>query len=191
MKHLPNAMTLLRVVLTILCNVYIYLDFGKVAVPLILTAIIFSSDLLDGWMARKYNAVTKFGVGFDAFADIFYVVLTYAVLYGYHILPMVGMIVILIKFLEFMITSSIIKARQDSHQNTQGLLVFDRMGKAVGILFYVMPITTYFFHQTFTKYNQTIHMAIGISIALIGVLAIVSSWNRIDRCVRISNRSTA
>lgn len=191
MKYVPNAITFLRVVLTITFNVYIYLDFGEVIVPLILTALIFSSDVLDGWLARKYNAVTKFGVGFDAFADIFYVVLTYAVLYGYHILPMIGMILILFKFLEFMITSSIINAQPDSIQNAQRLLVFDRIGKAVGILLYIMPITTYFFHQTFTNYNHSIHIVIGIYIALIGVLAIISSWNRIGRCVQVSNRSTA
>lgn len=191
MKYVPNAITFLRVVLTIALNVYIFLDFGEVTVPLILTAIIFSSDALDGWVARKYNAATKFGVWFDAFADIFYVVLTYAVLYGYHILPMVGMILILFKFLEFTITSSIINAQQDSIPNAQGLLVFDRIGKAVGILLYIMPITTFFFHQTFANYNHPIHIVIGIYIALIGVLAIISSWNRIGRCVRISNRSTA
>jgi len=190
MKHLPNTITLFRVLLTIILNVYIYLDFGEILVPLILTGVIFLSDMTDGWLARKYNAATKFGEGFDAFADIFYVVTSYAVLYGYHVLPLVGLILILFKFLEFVVTSAIIEARQHD-RSTHGLFIFDHLGKTAGILFYITPITTYVIHQTFSSYNHTIHIAIGVALGLIGIMAIVSSWHRIGSCYKITNSSNA
>jgi phosphatidylglycerophosphate synthase len=181
MKYLPNLVTLFRVALTIILNLYLFLNFGEILMPLILTAIIFSSDFADGWLARKYNAVTKFGIGFDAFADILYVVLSYTVLYGYHVLPLVGLILILLKFLEFLITSAIINAGREP-QSSNDLLIFDRLGKAVGILFYITPITTYVIHQTFSSYNHSIHLAIAVAIVLMGTMALASSWHRIGNC---------
>lgn len=190
MKHLPNIVTLLRVLLTIILNIYLYLDFGEILVPLALTGIIFLSDTADGWLARKYNAVTKFGEGFDAFADIFYVVTSYAVLYGYHVLPLVGLILILFKFLEFVVTSAMIEARLES-KSTHGLFVFDHVGKTVGILFYITPITTYVIHQTFINYNHSIHIAIGIALGLMAMMVVASSWERIGKYFEITNRSNA
>lgn len=190
MKHVPNLITMFRIVLTIILNIYIYMDFGEILVPLVLTAIIFSTDFADGWLARKYNAVTNFGGGLDLFADIFYVVLSYGVLYGYHVLPLVGLVLILFKFLEFIITSAIINARKIS-RNSHGLLVFDQIGKAVGILFYIMPITTYVIHQTFRSYNNSIHIAFGLALGLMGIMVVISSWQRIGGCFKITNQANA
>jgi phosphatidylglycerophosphate synthase len=188
MKYLPNLVTLCRVILTIILNIYIFLDFGEILVPLILTTIIFSSDFADGWLARKYNVVTKFGVGFDAFADIFYVALSYAVLTGYHILPFVGLILILFKFFEFLITSAIINARQN-YSNANSLLIFDQLGKSVGILFYITPIVTYVIHQSFRNNNYAVHFFFGVAIGLMGIMVILSSWHRIVSCIKITRQS--
>lgn len=187
MKRLPNLITSLRIILTIYLNIYIYLNFGQTIIPLILTAIIFSSDILDGWLARKLNAVTKFGVTFDVFADILYVTLSYLVLCRYHILPFIGILLILFKFLEFMVTSAILQARRENSE----ILVFDRVGKTVGIIFYILPITTYLFHQTFSELNGAIHLTIGITVGVLGVMVVLSSWNRIGRCLKATNRSMA
>ena len=187
MKNLPNSITFIRIVLTIYLNLYIYLNFGQIIIPVVLTAIIFSSDILDGWLARKFNAVTTFGVAFDAFADIFYVTLSYLVLCRYHILPFIGILLIIFKFLEFLVTSRILQM----HRENSEILVFDRVGKMVGIIFYILPITTYLFHQTFSEFNHAIHLAIGVTIGLLGLMVMLSSWDRIGRCRKAMNRPMA
>jgi phosphatidylglycerophosphate synthase len=187
MKRLPNLITSVRIALTICLNIYIYLNFGEMILPLILTVIIFSSDMLDGWLARKLNAVTKFGVAFDAFADIFYVTLSYLVLCRYGILPVMGIVLILFKFLEFIVTSAILQ----THRESPEILIFDRIGKTVGIIFYMMPMTTYMFHQTFSEYNRAIHMTIGFTVGILGVMVVLSSWGRIRRCMKAMSQSIA
>lgn len=173
--------------MTIGLNIYIFLNFGELVLPLILTAIIFFSDFADGWLARRYNLVTKFGQGFDAFADILYVVTSYAVLGGYHILPFVGLVAVLFKFIEFLVTSTIMSARG----NPRTFLVFDPLGKVVGILFYITPIAAYALHQTLTSQGHAAHMAIGISLAIVVCMALLSSWKRIGMCMKVTSQQPA
>lgn len=166
-------------------NVYIFIDFGEIVLPLILTSVIFISDMTDGWLARRYNATTKFGQGFDAFADILYVMLSYAVLCGYHVLPFVGLIAVLFKFTEFMVTSKMLAERG----NASEFLVFDPLGKAVGILFYLTPITAYVVHQTLINQGHAVHFAIAGALTILVIMALFSSWNRIAACMKTPKHS--
>ena len=87
-KKLPNILTISRIILSIiiLCLIGLpwykfnivwpsYLIGGKVVLELnyIISAIIFAiaaiTDFLDGYLARKYNAVSNFGKLMDAIAD--------------------------------------------------------------------------------------------------------------------------
>lgn len=87
-KRLPNILTISRIVLSVivLCLIGLpwykfnftwpsYMFGGKVVVELnyIIAAVIFGiaclTDMLDGYFARKYNAVTDFGKCMDAIAD--------------------------------------------------------------------------------------------------------------------------
>ena len=53
MKKLPNMLTLFRVVLSCIVNVYIFNHFKSVMVPIIIVAAIFLTDFFDGKLARS------------------------------------------------------------------------------------------------------------------------------------------
>lgn len=66
-RQIPNLLTLLRLIL--LPFVLINLFKGHLIIAGILTIISVSTDFFDGIIARKCNAITKFGAKFDALAD--------------------------------------------------------------------------------------------------------------------------
>jgi len=69
-EHLPNIITASRILLTPL---FIWLMMSNDGILVQLSAGVFLlaalSDWYDGWYARKYNAMTRFGRFFDPLAD--------------------------------------------------------------------------------------------------------------------------
>ncbi|AAK79983.1 CDP-alcohol phosphatidyltransferase family protein, partial [Clostridium acetobutylicum] len=78
-KNLSNALTLLRVMLTLFLNYYTINYFSKVLIPVVLTFFIFLTDILDGKLARLFKITSPLGAFFDVVADLFYIVLSYIV----------------------------------------------------------------------------------------------------------------
>ncbi len=68
MKHVPNALTGLRFVL-IVAFVYIFWVTKNYLAALIIFAVAALTDLLDGYLARKYDVVTDMGKLLDPLAD--------------------------------------------------------------------------------------------------------------------------
>lgn len=69
MKWLPNALTILRCVLAFIVG-WAILAFGTSSIlPFLLFVIVAATDFLDGYAARKLNAVTAFGAWLDPVAD--------------------------------------------------------------------------------------------------------------------------
>jgi CDP-diacylglycerol--glycerol-3-phosphate 3-phosphatidyltransferase len=68
--YIPTALTMLRIVLVvpIWLVLYVPLELGY-ATALLLFVLAAASDLVDGWLARKLDAVTKFGSNLDVIAD--------------------------------------------------------------------------------------------------------------------------
>ncbi len=65
--NVPNIISMLRFVLSIVLFALIPLQFYWAAFIIFVVAA--STDWVDGWWARKYNQVTKFGRIFDPFCD--------------------------------------------------------------------------------------------------------------------------
>ncbi|HZL91493.1 MAG TPA: CDP-diacylglycerol--glycerol-3-phosphate 3-phosphatidyltransferase [Pirellulaceae bacterium] len=65
--NLPNQLTALRLLLSIVVFVLIPLKMYVAALVVFLIAA--STDWIDGWYARKYGQVTKLGRVFDPFVD--------------------------------------------------------------------------------------------------------------------------
>jgi len=68
LKHLPNFITLLRIVGTA-CLLWL----KPFTVPFyVVYTLSGMSDALDGWVARKYNLISEFGAKLDSAADLMY-----------------------------------------------------------------------------------------------------------------------
>jgi phosphatidylglycerophosphate synthase len=138
-KRIPNLITLLRVVLTCPLNVYILNNFGRVSVPIVISFLIFLSDFIDGKIARISGNTSSFGAAFDIVADLFYIVASYGTLIYLKIAPFWFLTVILFKFIEFVITSFLLK----KHSRVSSMFVFDFIGRFTTILFYIAPLLIY------------------------------------------------
>lgn len=82
MRYLPNALTILRIVLTpvfIVLAFYIHTETALIW-ALIVFVVAALTDWLDGALARKYNVVSNFGKIWDPLADKFIVLSALAAL---------------------------------------------------------------------------------------------------------------
>ena len=66
-RHIPNILTSIRIIL--IPFFVTYLINGKADFAIIIFCFASFTDFLDGFIARKYNVVTKFGIFFDPLAD--------------------------------------------------------------------------------------------------------------------------
>ncbi|MBR5005662.1 MAG: CDP-alcohol phosphatidyltransferase family protein [Clostridia bacterium] len=64
----PNMMSFFRIAL-IPFIIWAYLGLKSVPVTVILIAVSAVTDILDGWVARKFNQVSEFGIFIDPVAD--------------------------------------------------------------------------------------------------------------------------
>lgn len=79
--NIPNILTLLRIILV---PIYLLVFFSNLKNRVLLAGLIFIlagiSDVLDGYIARKYDLITKLGSVLDPFADK---MMTFAVLISF------------------------------------------------------------------------------------------------------------
>ncbi|ADZ21075.1 CDP-diacylglycerol--glycerol-3-phosphate 3-phosphatidyltransferase [Clostridium acetobutylicum] len=174
-KNLSNALTLLRVMLTLFLNYYTINYFSKVLIPVVLTFFIFLTDILDGKLARLFKITSPLGAFFDVVADLFYIVLSYIVLLSFNLLPIWFLIVIILKFVEFVITSFFLR-----DISKEMIFFSDLLGRIIVIIFYVLPIATYIS----VMFSQFLYLfIIHIFLYIICFMAFVSSALRIKRCI--------
>ncbi len=94
-KHLPNMITVLRIVMTPFFA-WLYLA-GHYVWSLILLAVIMLSDLADGYLARKYHLQSKLGAILDPFADKLAQITICICLYINAIAPLWFMLALIVK----------------------------------------------------------------------------------------------
>jgi len=93
-RHVPNILTVIRMLMVPLF-VYTFFINHVVAAVVFLTAC--ATDILDGYIARKYMVITKFGTLFDPLADKLMQIAAIVCLYIAGIFPIWLMIILAAK----------------------------------------------------------------------------------------------
>lgn len=152
----PNALTMLRL---LLIPVYwvLMMSAGNEKAALIVFVAASLTDLLDGYIARKYDMITDFGKLFDPLADKLMVLSVMTSLTIKHIIPWPVLTVILIKELLMIIGSYILLKHE--------ILVYAKSVGKVAQFTIVVGLILSFFHESFTAFP--LHLIIlGIGTAL-------------------------
>lgn len=127
-KHLPNILTTIRLLLIPIIFYFAFIENYIVAViVLVLSGI---TDVLDGYIARKFNFITDFGKLFDPLADKLTQISTLVVLVIQNIIPTWILVVVIIKEL-LMITGATFLYDKNTVIGSRWY------GKAATVVFYI------------------------------------------------------
>lgn len=136
--NIPNILTIFRL---LLIPVFLTVFFSSSPNYLLYSTLIFLTagvtDILDGYIARKYNLVTKWGTVLDPLADKLMLLTVLSSLAFKNIIPIWIFIVVAMKEL-FMIISGVFLYKKDT------VIPSNIFGKASTVLFYVSIFTVTF-----------------------------------------------
>ena len=140
---LVNFITLLRIPLTIVFAYELinYLKTGQSLFGLssiIISLLIIFSDFIDGKLARKYDVTSKIGQILDVHLDFIYIMVSTSILALYNKLDLYFVVVIVYKFLEFIITSKIFKGRFKNKKSEN--FYYDNLGTIASGMYYIIPL---------------------------------------------------
>lgn len=134
--RLITMLTCSRFLLGILFFVTIFIEQNRFLYASLLFGLIVLSDVWDGKLARKHQVVTNIGTFLDVFADFFYIFLAHLGLYFNGEVTIWMVVLILVKFVEFLLTSYYVKRKCKLKRE----LWFDRLGKLAALLLFVAPM---------------------------------------------------
>jgi CDP-diacylglycerol--glycerol-3-phosphate 3-phosphatidyltransferase len=132
-RYIPNIITLTRIPLAI-CLLCLILQREYIAAALIFIAICLT-DVLDGAAARALGACSRLGAYMDVAADLLYVLTSLAVLNINGCVPVWFMAVVALKFIEFAVTSRILKRKGGE----ASVWIFDGLGRCFAALAFISP----------------------------------------------------
>ena len=163
MKHLPNALTILRVVLTPVVLVGVWrggFAWHLVAVVAFIVAAI--SDYWDGHFARLHATASRFGQFLDPLADKILVLGTFAVLAHVRpeVVPWWAVVLIAIRDIGVTVLRSVVEARGHSLRT----LPMAKTKTALQLTFLIAVLVF-----------MTVEHGIGID-GVVGMLAVAAGW---------------
>ena len=121
--NLPNKITVARFALTMVFVATLSIDFSlSKSCALILFIVASITDFLDGYIARKFNLVTKFGKLMDPLVDKILVSAAFVLLTANGYIPAWMVVVILSR--EFLVTGLRLIASSEGH-----VLAAEKLGK--------------------------------------------------------------
>ena len=182
LKWIPNILTLTRIILTInflvlLHDLHLYVNntvYFTLAV--IVFVLICLTDFMDGKIARKINTVSTIGGLLDVTADLIFILSSTFMVSLHDFIPMWYMVLVLVKFIEFVVTSYIIRNNQS---NVNSLFIFDYFGRVAAVNFFLIPGIALF------AYIGLKVIIISIFLYITLVLVLISSLNRCIKCYKL------
>lgn len=163
-REIVNVLSISRILFGLLFLYFVVSEFN-IAFLIIIFALTVASDILDGLCARRYGLVVDNGSKIDVICDFLFIILSTLALVLIDLAPVWFLLVIILKLIEFFITSG------------SGALSYDRFGTFVAYMFYAFPIVAILINSK----NITLILTI-----IITICAITSSLLRIKN-MRESN----
>ncbi|MHB8065604.1 MAG: CDP-alcohol phosphatidyltransferase family protein [Ruminiclostridium sp.] len=173
-----NVLTSLRVLFSLLFTYYI-ITYSSNTVPIaIIFIMVCATDYFDGRLARKWMVSTKFGAIFDVIADLFFIIIAYLALIIQNVMPAWILVVVLLKFLEFCVTSSIAR-KTGKTQNS--VFLFDMLGRVVILLLYALPIEIILLENYL--FAGMFYPIVSVICFILTIMACISSFYRMKMCL--------
>lgn len=165
--NVPNLLTILRLVM-IPVFVWQFIVGHRIA-SLCLFLLASLTDMLDGYIARKYNLVTDFGKLMDPLADKLMLLTAMACLFFAGLVPLWVIVVIAAKEL-IMVLGGLLVLRH-------GLVVQAQMIGKVGTVVFVVAVALTFLHEYTAPFDLWLQYA-AVALALMSVVFYVISTVR-------------
>ncbi|MFX1398775.1 MAG: CDP-alcohol phosphatidyltransferase family protein [Promethearchaeota archaeon] len=137
---IPNLLSISRIITSPFLTYFIVFDFLSSAIVLFIINII--TDIIDGKIARKYDSCSNLGEYLDIFGDISSIVSIFIGFTVKEVFPFWILAIVLVIFLQFLITS----------RNEE--LLYDPIGKYYGTFLFGMLLATLLdFNNLITLYT--------------------------------------
>lgn len=167
--NIPNALTIIRFLLVpIFIYSFYYQNQNNYIIPLLIFLLAGITDILDGYIARKYNLVTKWGKLLDPLADKSIQVSALIVLTHKGIIPLWVVLVVMAKEL-FLIAGSALLYRKKIVAQANWY------GKLATVMFYIAIVDIIFTRSVLGMYllvlavTSTLYAAIRYTLAYLKV----------------------
>ncbi len=159
-KNIPNLLTLLRLLIVPVLGYFLYV--GKYFPAMFLFAFGGFTDVLDGYIARKYNLITKWGKFFDPLADKLMQITALVFLVLHNYIPIIVLIVVIVKE-SLMLAGGIMLYRKG-----KTVIGANWYGKMATVIFYFAILATIIlsldrFSNSYT--TIAINIALGLAVA--------------------------
>ncbi len=137
-KHIPNILTVIRFFL--IPFIVIFMNSGNYILAFIFLTISGLTDVLDGFIARKFGFITNFGKLIDPLADKTTQISVLTVLALQNVIPLWILIIVLLKEFIMIAGASFLYGKE--------LVVSSKWyGKISTVLFYVAIVSSFFIKQ--------------------------------------------
>jgi cardiolipin synthase (CMP-forming) len=150
--NVPNVLTFIRFLIVPIFGVYLFLEYYVIAVSLFIIAGI--TDVLDGYIARKFNLITNFGKIADPMADKLMQLTALVILTYLNKIPILILIIILSKEL-LMGIGSILLYKKDHF-----VVSANWYGKLSSVIFYFAIIVLIINDENSTLKNLLVWVAV-------------------------------
>ncbi|MEA3424220.1 MAG: CDP-alcohol phosphatidyltransferase family protein [Bacillota bacterium] len=135
MKNIPNILTTIRILLVPFVPIA-YFNYSPY-LALLIYFIAGITDILDGYLARKYNAISKFGSALDPFADKLMLITSLVTLTIDKQIPIFIVIIVSLKELLLIITGIFVYIKHE-----QLIISSNKIGKASTLIFFIAIVET-------------------------------------------------
>jgi CDP-diacylglycerol--glycerol-3-phosphate 3-phosphatidyltransferase len=179
-QNIPNILSLLRILLVLpfiasIHDIFVYECTKNTFLLLIFIAIIIS-DIADGYLARKLRCTSNTGAKLDIISDTVYTIFSLTAFMYFNIIPLWFVFIMLLKLMEFIITSKLIRTKQKS----KSIVFFDKIGKISISIVMLLP-GIFVFRCIIIDYK----IVMNIIIYIITTMLVISFINRLINTIKI------